>query len=518
MSNMSKSKTLLCTIALAASGLLAQVQAPAPLIHLHPVALDASGQPVTDLTAGDFKIVDQTKSQTIFAFHKPATGPAAPLAPLEFSNRPGGMMPHSTVILFDLMNENQADRLDTWHALSKSLAQLESGNSVYFYLLNLEGELVPIHAIGPKSADDATWPHDVTQVLDKAMKGASHGRPVHLGQEDLVKKTFHQIEALANQLAAFPGRRDIIWITDGMQNVYNSKLPCSGDWVDCALYVPHLAVTLAHADVAVNPLSYSRDLSTAVNPIMQMDTPMNPGSGPPTNATNALGDYQQHNVQGAQGGDPGLDLAQMALLTGGRTYFRQDIRAVLKQVATDDASSFEIAFDPSAENWDNKWHKIHITCERTGVKLQVRERYYALADSRPAADRQKAALVAAFQSPSDAAEIGLRTKISQAEGDKKGVHLEVRINPSDILLREQGGKFAGAVYFLVADLGASGPLGEPSVSSFNLDLTSAQHDAAMKEGIPLSQDHPTTDAVQRVRLIILDQNTNAVGSLTVPVK
>jgi hypothetical protein len=40
----------------------------------------------------------------------------------------------------------------------------------------------------------------------------------------------------------------------------------------------------------------------------------------------------------------------------------------------------------------------------------------------------------------------------------------------------------------------------------------------MKEGIPLSQDHPTTDAVQRVRLIILDQNTNAVGSLTVPVK
>src|ERR1039457_7133103 len=129
MSNMSKSKTLLCTIALAASGLLAQVQAPAPLIHLHPVALDASGQPVTDLTAGDFKIVDQTKSQTIFAFHKPATGPAAPLAPLEFSNRPGGIMPHSTVILFDLMNENQADRLDTWHALSKSLAQLAISRS-----------------------------------------------------------------------------------------------------------------------------------------------------------------------------------------------------------------------------------------------------------------------------------------------------------------------------------------------------------------------------------------------------
>jgi VWFA-related protein len=516
MSNMSKSKILPCTIALAASALLAQAPAPAPLIHLYPVALDASGQPVTDLTAADFKIVDQGKPETVFAFRKPAVGPAAPLAPLEHSNRPGGAMPHTIAILFDLMNENQADRLDTWHALSKSLAQLESGSSLYFYLLNLEGELVPIHAIGPNSADDATWPHQVTEVLDKAMKAASHARPVHVGQEDQVKKTFHQIEALAGQLAAFPGRRDIVWITDGMQNVYNPKLPCSGDWVDCALYVPHLAVTLAHADVAVNPLSYSRDLSTAVNPMMQMDT-KGPTNGPPVNSGNDLGDVLQKNVQGAQGADPGLDLAQMALLTGGGTYLRQDIRAVLKQVATGDANSFEIAYDPSAENWDNKFHRIHISCERAGVKLQVRERYYALADTRPPAERMKAVLMGAFQSPSDVAEIGLRTKIAPI-GDKPGVHLEVRINPSDILLREQGGKFTGAVYFLISDRGASGPLGEPSISSFNLDLTAAQHDTVMKEGIPLSQDHPTTDAVQQVRLIVLDQSTNAVGSLTFAVK
>ena len=514
---MSKFKTLFCTIALAASGLLAQAPGPPILIRLHPVALDASGQPVTDLTAADFKIVDQGKAQTIVAFHKPVTGPAAPLAPLEHSNRPGGAMPHTIAIIFDLMNENLADRMENWHTLSKSLAQLESGNSVYFYLLNLEGELVPIHAIGPPSADDATWPHDVSQVLDKAMKAASHGRPVHMGQEDQVKKTFHQLEVLAGQLAAFPGRRDIIWITDGMQNVYNTKLPCSGDWVDCALYVPHLAVTLAQADVAVNPLSYSRDLSTAVNPMMTMDTKANPGKDQLVSVQNINGEMGQQNAQGAQGSDPALDLAQMALLTGGHAYFRQDIRAVLKQVATGDADSFEIAYDPSAANWDNKFHRIHITCERAGVKLQVRERYYALADARPAADRLKAALVEAFQSPSDMAGIGLRTKIAPI-GDKPGVHMDIRIDPADILLTQQGGKYTGAVYFLVSDRSASGPLGEPSVSSFNLELTSAQHDAVMKEGIPLSQDHATTDAVQQVRIIVLDQNTNAVGSLTFAIK
>lgn len=478
MSNMLKSKVVLCTIAFAASGLLAQVPAPPPLMHLYPVALDASGQPVTDLTAGDFKIVDQSKSQSIFAFHRPAVQPAAPLAPLEFSNRPGSAMPHTTVILFDMINENQADRLDNWKELDKSLPQLESGESVYFYVLNLEGVLIPIHGFGPKSADDKTWPHDVVNVLDKVMKAASHARPVQSGQEDEVKKTYKALEDLGNQLAALPGRGDIVWITNGVQNVYNTKHPCNGDWVECALYVPHLGVTLEKEGTAVNPLSYSRDLSPDVN----------------------------------------RDLEQMALLTGGHAYFREDIRAVLKQVNRNAVNSYSIAYDPSAENWDNKWHKIRITCERAGVKLQVRERYYALPDSRPAADRMKAVLMAAFQSPSDVAEIGLRTKIAPMEGGKQGVHLEIRINPSDIMLREQGGKFSGAVYFLVSDRGASGPRGEPSVTSFNLDLTAAQHDAVMKEGIPLSQDHATTGAVQQVRLIVLDQNTNAVGSLTFPVK
>jgi len=69
---------------------------------------------------------------------------------------------------------------------------------------------------------------------------------------------------------------------------------------------------------------------------------------------------------------------------------------------------------------------------------------------------------------------------------------------------------------LVADLGAAGPLGEPSVETLNLNLTATQRETVMKEGIPVSHDHVFNSSVQRVRLIVLDRNTNAVGSLTVP--
>lgn len=477
---MSNLERILCTLALAASGLPAQTTAPPPLMHLYPVALDSSGQPVTDLTAGDFTITDQAKPQTIFFFRGPGGAATAALGPHEYSNRPGGGMPHSIAILFDLMNEVDADRLDTWHTLAKSIPQLESGENIYFYVMSLDGDLVPIHAMGSKGGDDAKWPQDFEKPFNKTMKSlAGRARSAQIGKEDQVKKTYHQLEVLGNELATLPGRRDIIWITNGMPNVWNPtpKIPCNGDWVECGLYVAHMGVTLEHDGVAVNPYSFSGNLAPNVN----------------------------------------YDLEQMALLTGGRGYFRQDIRDVLKQVARDNSGTYEIAYDPSPENWDNKFHKIRIDCARKGVKLQVKQRYYALPDSRPAADRQKAILVAAYQSPSDSADIGLRVKTAPA-ADNKGLHLEIRIHTADLMLNQKLDKFEGALTFLLSDRGASGPLGDPNVQTFNLDLTKEQRDMVAKEGIPISQDHPITGAVEHIRLIVQDQNTNEIGSLTFPVK
>jgi hypothetical protein len=208
----------------------------------------------------------------------------------------------------------------------------------------------------------------------------------------------------------------------------------------------------------------------------------------------------------------------MALLTGGHYYSRQDIRTVVDQVRQNAVASYSVFYDPGTDNWNNKWHRIHVTCERKGVKLQLRERYYAVADARPPLERTKAVLMAAFQNSSDLAEIGLRTKMSPLAGGKTGVHLEIRIDPSDLLLREQGGKYSGALYCLISDRSATAPLGEPTVLDLHPELTADQYKSAMKDGLPLIQDHPTSDAAREVRVIILDQNTNTVGSVTFPVK
>src|SRR5450432_1691074 len=180
---------LICSVALAASALLAQAPAPnaAPpsLVRLSVAAVDNAGDPVTDLKMDDVQVSDQAKPQRILSFRGSVSAPqAAPLGPREYTNRAAGPPPHSTVILFDLLNQNQSDRLDTWHKLGRALNQLESGDSLYLYLLTLEGALSPIHPIGGKDGDDHTWTQQVEKTLDKAMKAASHARPMEMSDTE----------------------------------------------------------------------------------------------------------------------------------------------------------------------------------------------------------------------------------------------------------------------------------------------------------------------------------------------
>ena len=475
---MYKTRKLVCGLALAAAALFAQAPAfspPGTLVHMNATALDGN-EPVGDLRADDLKLTDQGKPEPILFFRQNSVPqPGGPLGPNQYSNRPGGLLPHSVVILFDILHHNASDRLNIWHKLRASIPKLESGEGVYFYLLTLEGTLTPIHAIGPASAADKTWPQEVGDAFDKAMKAASHARPAGMGDEDDVKKTYVALETLGNQLAAHPGLRDIVWITNVVPNVWNTKGTCNGDWIDCALYVPHLSVTLDRDNVAVNPLSY------------------NPGP------------------------DLSRDMDMVAGLTGGRSYFEGDIDAVVKQVAKDAANSYSIAFEPAADSWDSKFHRIKLTSERK-LKIASRQRYYALPDQRPPAARQQAALVAAYQNPNDLADIGLRATITPASGTPKAVHLQVQINAADLLLLEQVGHFVDGLTFLISDIGSSGPIGEPTLSNSLLNLTREQRDAVLKTGLPVPLDHPLKDGTQRVRIIVLDQSTNAVGSLTMPVQ
>src|ERR1035437_7483052 len=294
---MSFLRTLLCSFAISGCILSAQSgDEAARLVRLNVVATAA------DLKADDFRVTDDGKAQRIALFRGPQS---ANTNAGEFSNRPVPPQ-HTTAILLDLLNQKlSADRLDSSRKIGQSLKQLDSGESVYLYLLAFDGRLVAIYAIEPGAAHHKTWTQDIDATLAKSMKELNKTRPAGMSDEDVVKKSYVALETIANQLALLGGQSDIVWVTNDIPNVWGPKT-CSGDWIECALYVPHLSVTLDRAGVLVHPLTYS----SLLNPVFTR--------------------YME----------------EMASLTGGRAYFNEDIRSVIKHLAPNASTTYPAAHEP----------------------------------------------------------------------------------------------------------------------------------------------------------------------------
>jgi VWFA-related protein len=424
-------------LALAASAAFAQETGR--LVRLDVVALDSAGQPVSGLTADDFQIADQGKPQKIALFRAPGAH--------EYSNRPAPGA-HATAILFDFLEQSRAERLDASKKLATSIKKLDAAEPLSLYLLSPEGTLVPLGAQG-----DSKWRADVDKLLADGVKKYNHDRPAGMGTEDIVKKVYVGLETIGKDLAPMRGRRDIVWITSGAPYVMNPQIQCKADWWDCALYVPHLSVTLGSLGVVVDPYTYV-----------------------------------------SLGVDASRTVEEMAGLTGGHAYLSQDLSDVVKGFAP----AYSIAYIPSAENWDNKFHRLRVSTEKKGVKLQARQHYYAVADQHPLAQRQQGMMVAAYQSGTDVSDVGLRAVVSPGSAPNR-IKLEVKVDTADLVAKR--------VTLLYSARDASRPEGEPTLS-----------DEEVTPGAPIVKEYPIDAATRVIRLIVGDKATDAVGSLTVPLK
>jgi len=463
--------------------LFAQSQSPASLpqlVRTRVVALDGKGAPVVDLKASDFHITDQNRQLALAFLHPPFAAHPAP-SPREgwVQSRASHQTPHTVAILFDLFNLMQNNRLDSFQRVEAALPRLTESSNVYFYLLNLDGTLEALVPAQDEKGNiltpPADWHRNASKLLQKYSKNLGRTRPAGILQEDVVKKTYVALETVARHLGAFPGVRDLIWVTDGVPNVFDTRQQCSGDWVECALYVPHLAVTLDNAGVAVHPLSYG---------ILRPDVT--------------------------------LAMEDVAGLTGGKTFYREDLDAVAAQLAQWAAGSYLLLLAPPADNWDNKFHRLRVQCERKGVKLISRQRYYAYPSQGQVPALEFAAMSALLKIPTDAAEVELRGSI--APGSKPGTAMvRIRIDPTDLCTIDETGNAVGQVSVMYAQYDGRNLLGSTQPMTFNLRMPRQQLLDSAKEGLPFDQEIVVDPRAKAVRFILYDRGSRFLGSVTLPV-
>jgi len=331
---MTLSRSLLAGFALVAWSVIAQSPASGR-ITLRVIARDSHDQPVGDLTAQDFQVSDQGKTQHITLLQHPDNRQLATGARAES----GATTPHTVVILFDLLNANLTYRGYGTDEVDRVLQNLESGSdSIYLYLLTNSGALYSVHGLpGPDAAfnreTDGPWTRQVKPLLDAAINQVFGIKPVDDRVPAIrVDTTYRALETLASQLALQPGRKDVIWITHGVPIIVPA---ISAEPYDYTPRLRQLASAIDHAGVTINTI----DQGDAV-------------------------------VSGSK-----ETIEEFASVTGGKVYSSGNLDKALPEVLNAPRATYIIEYTAPAH--DDKYHKLRVSTSRKGIHLQAEQGYFA---------------------------------------------------------------------------------------------------------------------------------------------
>jgi len=463
------------------------------MVDLNVVALDSHGQAVTDLTREELRVTDNGKPQTIAFFHHrdSALGAVPTLGTNEFSNRRGANVPRATVILFDLMNEKFGTRGTTASQLVHFLGSLESADYLYLYCVGIDGRLYPVHGLpGPEDRPEepgVPWTRQIKPLLDAAMRALTQTRPVdEVDPTYRVQLTFQALDQVASELSRVPGRKSLVWLTDGVPIELGPNRSDTGDFVDFTPLVRQMSEVFDRFNTAIYPVR-----------TVMMGSPQGMGGA----GTSGIGSIDT--------------LEQFADLTGGRPDAGKDIGAAVRQAMIDMRTSYQVGYFPPAANWDNKLHKLRITCTRKGVRIQAKTAYYAWSEAPGA--RSEQAINSVMPTTFDASEIGLHASLSRDKYDANGVHLDAHIDARDIVLVHSGDTYDGELRLAVAGYAVGAQAVREPTIPMDLHLSEPERDKALKEGISFEHDMTLPEGTQTVRLIVFDRGSEAIGTLTLPV-
>jgi VWFA-related protein len=452
-----------------------------PLLLFNLVVFDAKGEPYPGLRAVDIDIRDDGQPmQAVFC--RPLESPepiSAPLGPNQYTNRPGSGS-QSTLVLLDLLNADSAERGLGWREVLEILRRVESGQRLYLYLLAQDGMLSPVRGLPDgeheDAPDDGAWAAQAETLVDRAMQAVDRTRPPEL-QNDLnarVQATLSALRILASDFAPQPGRKCLLWISHGVP--IGARGP-DLRWHDYTLSVVRLGTDLARAGIAV----YAVD--------QQADRP-NPGFS-------------------------SIDtLERLAGLTAGQWFPGGAVEEAMRQAMSDGRATYRVGYRPPPERWDNKFHNLYVATEgKGGVRLQLRtiDGYYG--NPREADPRESFALAAA--GPSDATAIGIRAAVAPSRKGMGWMHFDIRVDAADLYLT-QGATYTGGFSVTFAYFAGGWQTGFTEEIPTDLRLTAQERDAARRDGVALSVDRPVRAGATKMRIVVRDSLSGAVGSLTVP--
>jgi VWFA-related protein len=471
------------------------------------------------------------------------------------------------VLLLDGINVTNANQKYAREQMLKFLEKLPAGQPLAVYAMGTKLRMLQDFTLDPtllkeavkKSRSNALGVRsessnamDLPPATLDAMPLAMMQQVLRFGQEqaiiqmdERVRLTIEQLGALARNLSGYPGRKNLIWVSEAFpaylfpqdpdptgrssSSAATAQLP---NIVSYQGQINHASDLLANAQVAVYPV----DAGAVGNHDVYSSLSNTDSNG------NYLGNSARGAVRNGMGGSAQAaeisnasvnamnshsTMNTVADQTGGKAFYNtNDLNRAIRDSMEDGSTYYTLGYYPENKNWDSRFRRISVKVDRPGVKLHYRQGFYAV-EPKEYAKQDPKILAIDMGSALD-----INNPISTAlpfqaivlppsaqNGNKVQINYGVDPHGIGFELKEDGLQHA-AVDCGVRAYSKTGESIKLQGNTFNAALAPEQYQKVMKAIFPCNQTLELPPGEYLLRLAVRDTNNGLIGtangSATVP--
>ncbi|HEU5341672.1 VWA domain-containing protein [Edaphobacter sp.] len=444
------------------------LHAQARLVVLDVVVTDARQNPVHNLTAANFTVLEKNAPQRIISFEEHSAMPAAEAAKAApMPTLPPGIFTNYTIVppgsavnvlLLDALNTPMRDQAYVRDQLKQYLNHARPDMRIAIFGLTTRLDLLQgftsdpdllkafVNKKLPKASpllDDQVGGGGQPEQLSDTLSGFGDPNMAtlisNLQQFEAEQQTFkiqlrtrYTLDAmnqLARYLSGIPGRKNLIWFSGS----FPLNIMPDGDLADPFAAVAssekefrETANLLTLSQVAVYPVD-ARGLMTS--PVFNASNSGNRYARNPAAFSKDQAKFLQQTAE------EHMTMDQMAQATGGHAFYNTNGLSQAVAKAIDSGSNYyTITYSPTNTKWDGSFRKISIRMDQPGYTLAYRRGYYAVA---PGDGPQNEDVAATLASNAPFTYDPMRTAMMHGGPDPTEIIFKARVLPLDSQLEDQ---------------------------------------------------------------------------------
>jgi VWFA-related protein len=320
-----------------------------------------------------------------------------------------------------------------------------------------------------------------------------------------------------NSLRQIPGRKSLVLLSGGLPLFDLSR---GGSFVsDIGQLFQIVSDNATRSGVIINTMDV-RGLQAIGVVARFQDTPGRSALGGGTfagNDTNTIGRGYDPALLGDKSLTELLTLRHLAGRTGGVSVVNSNnFGAGLDKILSRSRAYYRLAYRPS-EPFDNKFHRVEIRVRRSGVHTYTAEGYYAREDKAATARTKEEEIIRVATSPLARRDLDVATELQYRFLPTNQAQLDINafIDARKLqFTRSDDGKHHASFDLAGFVFDQSGHNRGGISQTINADLSEADYQRALANGISYTASTQAAPGYYQVRLVVREVNTGKVGSVS----